>query len=607
MQLFFNYCTMNKGLTLRNLLTPYKGKLLFIVFVNLISVFFTVFSLLWIDPIVKIIFHQDRRDTLNPVGNLLFDILNKLGVDITETRSLFLIILLMLFLYLLKNLFQYLSFWLMAPVRSGLISTLRDRLYHQILILPLSYFTEQKKGDLMSRAVNDTQEIEFTIIKSLQQFLIEPFSLLFFLVTLFVLDFKLTLFVLLLLPVAGLVISFISRSLRRRSRKAKTILGNLISIVEETIQGLKVIKSANAQKFSQDKFNDTTHTFAQEQKKIYRIVDLASPLSEVLGVIVVMVILVFGGVKVLSHDTSLTPGLFIAYIALFVQIINPAKNLATAFSNYKRGTAVFDRINEIFTADEVICEKENAIAVSSFKKEIVLENVSFSYSDKSVLTEVNVTFEKGKMVAIVGPSGAGKSTLVDLLPRFYDVTAGKILLDGVDIRDLRIEDLRLMFSIVSQDIVLFNDTIFNNIAFGLTGVGEEEVMKALKVAYADRFVAELPDGIFTQIADRGLSLSGGQRQRLSIARAVLRNAPVLILDEATSAIDTESEKLVQAALDEMMRDKTTIAIAHRFSTIQHADRILVLDNGRIIESGTHRQLMELGGKYASLVEINSFQ
>ena len=592
---------MDNKLTLPNLLAPYKGKLLLIAFVNLFSVLFAIFSLLWIDPVIKVIF-QDHRVTINPVGNLLFDLLNKLGIDLTQSSSLFVIILLMLSLYLLKNIFQYFSFWLMAPVRSGLTSTLRDRLYHHLLILPLSYFTAQKKGDLISRAVNDVQEIEFTIIKSLQQFLLEPLSLLLFLITLFVLDFQLTLFVLILLPIAACVISFISGSLRQRSRKTKTILGNLIVMVEETIQGLKVIKSSNAQNFSEDKFNDTTHSFAQEQKKIYRIVDLASPLSEVLGVMVVMIILVFGGTKVLSHDTSLTPGLFIAYIVLFIQIINPAKNLATAFSGYKRGSAIFDRINEIFNAEEIICEKENAIPVSSFKKEISLENVSFSYPDKIVLTEMNITFKKGKMVAIVGHSGAGKSTLLDLLPRFYDVTSGRILFDGIDIRDLRIEDLRSMFSIVSQDIVLFNDTVFNNIAFGLTGVKMEEMMEAVRIANADQFIAELPEGIFTKIGDRGLSLSGGQRQRLSIARAILRNAPVLILDEATSAMDTESEKLVQTALDNMMRNKTTIVIAHRLSTIQHADQILVLDNGKIIESGTHQQLMELGGKYKLLCQ-----
>ena len=597
---------MSKKLTFWNLLAPYKGKLLLIIFVNVFSVFFTIFSLLWIEPIIKIIF-QYQHVTLNPVGNLLFDLLDKFGIDITQSHNLFFVILFMLSLYLLKNIFQYFSFWLMAPIRSELTSNIRDNLYHQLLILPLSYFTEQKKGDLISRAVNDTQEIEFTVIKSLQQFLLEPISLLLFLTTLFILDFQLTLFVLTLLPVAGFVIGSISKSLRKRSRKTKTILGNLIVMVEETIQGLKIIKSANAQKFSEDKFNDVTHHFAREQKKIYRIVDLASPLSEVLGVMVVMTILVFGGSKILSYNSSLSPGLFIAYIALFVQIINPAKNLATAFSNYRRGSAIFDRINEIFSAEEVICEKKDAIPVTSFEKEISLENVSFSYSDKPVLTTLNITFEKGKMVAIVGPSGAGKSTLVDLLPRFYDVTSGKILLDGVDIRELRIESLRSMFSIVSQDIVLFNDTIFNNIAFGLAEVKMENIMEAVKIANADQFIAELPDGLFTQIGDRGLSLSGGQRQRISIARAVLRNAPVLILDEATSAMDTESEKLVQTALDNIICDKTTIVIAHRLSTIQHADQILVLDNGKIVESGTHQQLMELGGKYASLVEINSFQ
>ncbi len=592
--------------TLRKLLTPYVGRLLLIIFVNLFATLFAIFSLLLIEPIIKLIF-QDNSSISSPVGDFLLNFLHNINVDIVQSRYLIFVILLMLLLFLLKNVFQYLSFWLMAPIRSGITSTLRDELFHKILILPLSYFSEQKKGDLISRAVNDTQEIEFTTIKSLQQFLLDPISLLLFLITLFILNFQLTLFVLFLLPIAGFIISFISRSLRRRSRKTKLILGKLISTVEETIQGLKVIKSSNAQQFSEDKFNDITDNFAQEQKKIYRIVDVASPLSEVLGIIVVMTILVVGGNKVLSHDIALTPGLFIAYITLFVQIINPAKNLATAFSNYKRGTAIFDRINEIFTADEVICEKKNAQKITSFEHEIRLENVFFSYSDKPILTEIDIKIEKGKIIAIVGPSGAGKSTLVDLLPRFYDVSTGRILFDKIDIRDLNIDSLRSMFSIVSQDIVLFNDTIFNNIAFGLPDVKEEDVMKAIKVANADQFVMRLPEGLYTEIGDRGLSLSGGERQRISIARAVLRNAPILILDEATSAMDVESEKLVQAALDNMIHDKTTIVIAHRLSTIRHADEILVMNEGKIVESGTHEQLMKHSGKYASLVEINSFQ
>ena len=588
------------------LLSPYKWQLAAVVLVNILSTLFTIASLLLIEPLVEIIF-QGNENQLSPIGNYLVSILHN-WVDPGSSRGMLLaIIIFVIILYFLKNFFQYMSHWFFAPVRSGLIRDLRKNLYDKILILPLSYFTANRKGDILSRSVNDTQEIEFTIIKSLQQLLLEPISILIYLVALFWINYQLTLFVLILLPVAGLLIGLLSRSLRRRSLEAKNLLGRLISIVEESIQGLRVIKGFNAQEFSEETFEKYNADFARKQKKIYRYVDLASPLSEFLGVVVVMIILVFGGVKVMSGSSMLTAGLFISYIAIFVQVINPAKTIATAVSNYRRGMATLDRINNILTADEVILQKEDPMPVSQFEGSININNVTFSYDHTEVLRNINFSISKGEIVALVGHSGSGKSTLVDLLPRFYDVSYGEILIDGTNIKDFVIDDLRSLFGLVSQDIVLFNDTVFNNIAFGMKNVTEEQVYEAARIANAYDFIMQMPDGFQTNIGDRGLNLSGGQRQRISIARAVLKNAPILILDEATSAMDTESEKLVQNALDKIMKNRTTLVIAHRLSTIRHADNILLIEDGQIVESGTHEQLMDLNGKYARLVEINSYR
>lgn len=595
---------MSRNKTYIALLAPYKWKLLLIVLVNIFSVFFSILSLMLIEPFVKILF-QDGLNGLSLISQWLIGFVG-LFIDISSSKeSIVGMVLFVVVLFLLKNIFLYLAQWLIAPVRSNLVKTMRNAIYDKILILPLAFFSEKKKGDVISRAVNDTQDIEFTVIKSIQQFLIEPITLLFYIIALFVISYQLTLFVLILLPVAGFLIGIVSKSLRRKSLKAKTKLGILLSHVEETIEGLRIIKGFNAQDFSENTFERHNKDFTRLQKKIYRRIDLASPLSEFLGITVVMIILVFGGMMVLQSNSSLTAGLFITYIVLFTQIINPSKNISTAVSNYRRGLSALDRIYEILDAEEIITQSVDSKPVSTFNKELTLENVSFSYDHTEVLKNISFKIKKSQIVALVGHSGSGKSTLADLLPRFYDVSSGEIKIDGTNIKDFIIDDLRSLFGLVSQDIVLFNDTIFNNIAFGLKNVSREEVINAARTANAYNFIMELPDNFETNIGDRGLSLSGGERQRISIARAVLRNAPILILDEATSAMDTESEKLVQHALDNVMQNRTSLVIAHRLTTIQHADLIIVIDDGKIVESGTHRELIAQNGLYTKLVEINN--
>jgi len=589
-----------------SIVRPYKWKLLLVVFVNFISILFSIITMMLIEPLVKLIF-QGELSGLSAIGSKLMSVV-ALFADLNAPRkSLAAIVIFVVVLFLLKNLFLILTQWLLAPVRSDVIRTLRNRMYRKVLLLPLSYFSNQKKGDVISRAVNDTQEIEFTVLSAFQTFISSMLTVLIYVAALFTISYQLTLFVMVLLPVAGLVISLISRSLRKQSKVMKERQGILLSHVEETIAGLRIIKGFNAQTHAESVFEKHNASVATLVKRLTRRGDLASPMSEFLGVTVVMIILVFGGSLVLNGQSALTAPMFITYIALFAMIVNPAKSIGTALANYHRGMAVLDRIYEVLDAEEVITDAPNALKVNSFEDEIRMEDVSFAYATAEVLHEVNLTVKKGQMVAIVGASGAGKSTLVDLLPRFYEVTGGRILLDGMDIRQCDIRSLRSLFSIVTQDVVLFNDTVANNIAFGREQVDEPAVMEAARVANAAEFIEALPDGLNTVIGDRGLSLSGGQRQRISIARAVLRNTPILILDEATSAMDTESERLVQEALDRVMQNRTTIVIAHRLSTIRNADKIVVLDGGRIVEQGTHDELIALGGKYSKLAEVNNYQ
>ena len=584
------------------LIKPYIGKLLLVVLINIAAVFFSILTFMLIEPFVKLIFTGESSG-LSMIGAWLIRQVSRI-MDVSASSSSLLGMTLFVFvLFFFKNVFFFLAQVVMAPVKSDFVRQIRNKMYDKVLILPISFFSDQKKGDVISRAVNDTQEIEFTVLKALQQLLTDPITILFYLIALGFLHFKLTIFVLVLLPPAVFLIGRITKSLRGRSLEAKNKLGILLAHVEETILGLRIIKGFNAQDHANEVFATHNREFSHLQQRIHRRADLASPLSEFLGVTVVMIILVVGGMIVLNGNSNLSAALFITYIALFSQIINPAKNISTAISNYRRGISALDRIYDVLDAEEVIEQKTTAIPISKFNNLIEFKDVSFAYRQVPVLQNINCTIPKGALVALVGQSGSGKSTLVDLLPRFYDVISGEIMIDCVNIQDFVIDDLRSLFAIVSQDVILFNDTIFNNIAFGQSETTKEQVIEAAKIANAYDFIMELPDGMDTIIGDRGLSLSGGQRQRISIARAILRNAEILILDEATSAMDTESEKLVQDALDKVMKNRTSIVIAHRLSTIQYADMIMVMEEGRIVEQGSHQALLTLRGRYCQLVNI----
>lgn len=585
-----------------SLLKTYWGRLASVLLVNFCSVFFAILSFFMIEPFVNLLF-KGSLESSNVLGQFFLGLVSRYINLQSLASSLGIVVALVVLFFLLKNLFLLFSAFLMAPLKSQIIKHYREKIYSKILSLPLGFFTNLRRGDVVSRAVNDTQELEFTVLKSVQQFLTEPLTVVIYLLILVGISLELTLFVLILLPIAALVISFFSRSLRKKSVEQKERLGEIFSRVEETIAGLRAVKGFNAQSHVENRFAQSTDRFSNVQKHIYRRVELASPLSEVLGIGVVMIILVFGGMQVLRGGSTLTPAMFIVYIALFTQIINPAKNIATAFSNFRRGVAALDRIYELLESPEQIIERKNPIHLTEFKDSIVCENISFSYQKEEILHQINLSFEKGKVYALVGPSGSGKSTLVDLLPRFYDINKGRILFDGVDIREYSLSSLRAQFAIVSQDTILFHDTIFNNIACGMEGITLEAVQCAAKLAHADSFIEALPNGYDTILGDRGMTLSGGQRQRISLARAFLRPAPILILDEATSALDTESEKLMQASIAEAKHKRTILMIAHRLSTIQDADSIFYIDNGKICESGTHETLMKLGGKYRKLVEI----
>jgi subfamily B ATP-binding cassette protein MsbA len=507
---------------------------------------------------------------------------------------------------LLSNVFKYWSQRVLTNMRTYVVKNIREGLFRKITQLHVGYFQDQRKGDLMSSLSNDVNEIENSVVSSVQVVFREPLMIIGYIILLFTMSVKLTLFTLIVLPVSGLIITTISRKLRKQAKTGQELLGNILSIIEETISGVRIIKAFNAQPYVQQKFDAQNGAYRGVLKSMWNKRELASPVSEFLGVSVVVGVLLYGGQLVLDNQSELNASEFITYIVLFSQVLVPAKNISSAITNIQRGIASGERIFTILETEVTITEKANAVELAELKVGIIYQNVSFKYAEHEVLKNINLTIPKGKMVALVGQSGAGKSTMADLLPRFYDVTKGAILIDGVDIRDAKLQSLNSMMGIVTQESILFNDTVFNNIAFGMSNVSEEAVIEAAKIANAHEFIVKMENGYHTSIGDRGGRLSGGQRQRLSIARAVLKNPPILILDEATSALDTESERLVQDAIQNLMKNRTSIVIAHRLSTIQHADLIVVMQQGEIIETGKHADLIAQKGVYHKLSEMQAF-
>lgn len=582
---------------------------------NVLAVIFSLFSLTMVIPFLQLLFDRTRlvheppqwklnTDTVVQYFNyLITGIIEEKG----EGRALLFISVLVIIMFFIKNLFRYLAMYFLAPLRNKVVQDLRNEIYHRILILPLAYFSEQRKGDIMSRITNDVSNVEWSIMQSLEMLFREPLAILFFFVTLIIISPTLTLFVTFLLPVTALLIARIGKSLKRTSVKGQIKLGVILSMVEETISGLRIIKGFNAIGVAYRNFMHQNAILTRIMNRLYRKRDLASPLSEFLSAVVLVVILYFGGRLVLKDNSDLEPSVFIFYVVVFSQLIVPVKAFTVAYYNVQKGIASLNRINEVLEADEVIVEKPDAAKISDFRYQIEYRNVSFAYQSEPVLKNIDLIIPRGHTIAIVGASGSGKSTLVDLLPRFYDCTSGDILIDGISIKDVRIDDLRSLMGIVTQETILFNDTVMNNIAFGLTEFNPEDVIEAARIAGAHEFIEKLPEGYQTSIGDRGVKLSGGQRQRISIARAVLRNPPILILDEATSSLDSESERQVQEALFQVMKNRTAIVIAHRISTIQFADEIIVLDKGEIAERGTHEELLQLKGIYYNLFTIQTFR
>ena len=492
----------------------------------------------------------------------------------------------------LKTGFAYLGAYETIYIRNGVVRDIRRKIFTKILSLPLPFFSEERKGDIISRMTGDVQEVEASVMSSLEMFFQSPILILVYLSAMLMMSWQLTLFVFVMLPIMGTLIGKVGKNLKRHSREGQNKMGEILSLMEETLSGLRIIKAFNAEKKVNQKFSDENESYRRIQNRLMRRRSLAHPMSEFLGTIVIVLVLWFGGTLILNHTGALTAPEFIAYIALFYSIINPAKNLTNAFYSIQKGLAAMDRIDDILKAESSILEPRKPVKIKEFTDAITYRNVSFAYNEsKTVLKNINLTIPKGQTVALVGQSGSGKSTFVDLLPRFYDINEGEITIDGNNIKDFSFYDLRELMGNVNQDPILFNDTIYNNIAFGVENATPEKVENAAKIANAHDFIMQTENGYQTVIGDRGGKLSGGQRQRLSIARAVLKNPPIMILDEATSALDTESEKLVQEALDNLMRNRTSIVIAHRLSTIKNANLICVFHEGEIAERGTHEELL----------------
>lgn len=593
---------------------PYSGYLPEYIVLALLSVVFGALNFSLIIPLLNVLFgtYQEQQALSKPeftfsvtyfiqLFNYFFQsVLDERG----KTGALWYVCMVILCCITLANVFKYWSHRVLARMRTNLIRNIRNSIYEQFLSIQPGYFQQQKKGDLLSVISNDVQEVENSVVTSIQVIFRDPATIIAYFILLFVISPQLMLFTLVFIPVSGIIISTISRRLKRESVSSQTLLGNIMSITEETIGGSKIIRAFNAEGLLRKKFAEENNRFRQLAKSILNLRELAAPVTETFSIAVVVGIMIYGGSLVLSEQSGLSASEFIAFIALYSQMLPPAKNISAAVTSIQRGLAAGERALRIIDEPIEIKEASDAISISSFNESIEFRNVSFGYEEKRfALNNICVTIPKGKVIALVGPSGSGKTTLADLLPRFYDPTEGAILVDGVDIRKYRLKDLRGLIGIVSQEPVLFHDTVFNNLVFGMEGATEESVVQAARVANAHDFITRMPQGYQTIIGDRGGKLSGGEKQRLTIARAVLKNPPILILDEATSSLDTESERLVQDALYRLMQQRTSLVIAHRLSTIQNADEILVLRKGKLVERGTHAELLAGHGIYKNLVDL----
>lgn len=591
-------------------------KLIFAYFgCNILSSLFSVVSLGLLSPFLLLIFK--KQDTLksvsentgtlakiNPIDHFktwLYELVKTPNGDI---KGLAIICILILSFIILKNIFLYASQYFLTPARNSVINDMRTKMYKKILVLPIGYFNDQKKGDIMSRLTNDLSDVESSVINLLEILFREPVTILLFFGYMVVLSPQLTFFLILFLPLSGIIIGRIGRSLKKKSTRAQEKLGDILSTIEETLGGIRVIKAFNAERKQYNRFETQNTELLNIKNRVSRRRDLASPVSEVLGIAAVVCVLWYGG-RLVLRNSFLDPGDFLAYILIFSQVIPSLKSLSTASYNIRKGAASIERIEHLIDEDVSIREIANPVVLENFKESIEFKNVSFSYEDKLILDNINLTIEKGKTVALVGSSGAGKSTLADLIPRFHDVIKGELLIDGINIKNYSLQSLRNQMGIVTQEPILFNDTIANNISLGVEHATDDQITNAAMVANAHNFILQKEKGYNTTIGERGNKLSGGEKQRVTIARAVLKNPPVLILDEATSSLDTESEKLVQDAIDNLMNNRTSIVIAHRLSTIRHADEIIVLQKGMIVERGTHEGLMEINGFYRRLVTMQA--
>jgi ATP-binding cassette, subfamily B, bacterial MsbA len=572
-----------------------------------LSILFSILSIGMLLPFMQLIFGVKEggipKTSGNPVVGYVTNELNRLITQGSVYHALGVVCVLIILSIFLKNLFLYLSYRAMGPLKNGIVNRFRVDLYDKILKLPVGYFTERRKGDLMSRMTNDIAEVEGSVVGTLEGWVKDPMSILINLGVLFYISPELTGIILLCIPVMGFVIGRVSRSLKKQSARVAQKGGESISVIDETLGGLRVIKAFNVEGMMRKRFFSISGELLDARNRIGFRRDLASPMSEMMGVAIFAGILWFGGRLVLNGSLGLNGALFLTYMGLFYNIIDPAKSISTAFSNMRKGSAAIGRIEEVMKAKVTVDDNPNGLKMGSFQDSIEFRNVGFRYDDAEILRNINFKVAKGKTVALVGSSGAGKSTLADLVPRFHDASSGEILVDGINIRDYSLHSLRTQISIVTQEPILFNDTIANNIALGMSNATQAEIEQAARVANAHDFIVRKEEGYHTNTGDRGNKLSGGEKQRLTIARAVLKNPPILILDEATSSLDTESERLVQDAINKLMSNRTSIVIAHRLSTIRHADEIIVLQKGEIVERGTHDSLIAQNGYYKKLVDM----